>query len=217
MILVEETESAVVARNRPFDLTLGDLDASHKCLQRWHIDRETAQHFGIGYYRGRVAVLRNRLVIPLHNASGHPIGFAARDVSRVHANDHLAYTYYPDIDTSLDLFNLHRALAFQSRRFSASDVILVGDFLDCLTVHQARFESVVALMRTSLSETQEKLLAENFEMVSIMLSGSPESPAMARQLAARLASRLYVRIIDVPAETRLALLNEEELRDLITS
>ena len=67
---------------------------------------------------------------------------------------------------SVELFNLHRAGATKTRR-----LIVVEGFFDCMTIHQAGVSDVVALMGSTLSASQEKLLMCYADEIILMLDG----------------------------------------------
>ena len=95
---------------------------------------------------------------------------------------------------SLVLFNLHRAVASGEKT-----VVVVEGYFDCLCVHQAGFPGVVALMGSSLSPAQDRLLRVRFERVVLMLDGDEAGRAASRVIALRLSERGPVAVVWVPA------------------
>ena len=95
--------------------------------------------------------MAGRVVVPIHNEKGELIAYAGRSIDDAEPR----YKLPADFKKSLVLFNLHRAKG-QGR------VVLVEGFFGTMKVHQAGFPSVLGLMGSSLSEEQEKLLAEHF-------------------------------------------------------
>lgn len=71
-------------------------------------------------------------------------------------------------------------------------------FFDCMKVHQAGYPCVVALMGSTLSVRQEKLLEDPFQRVVLMLDGDKAGISAATAIAARLTRKLFVKVVDVP-------------------
>ncbi|HLF27073.1 MAG TPA: DNA primase [Anaerolineae bacterium] len=106
---------------------------------------------------------RNRLMIPIHDWKGRPIGFGARALS---GSDPLAaqragepkYLNSPQtelFDKSKTLYGLH--FAKNAIRESGQAVIVEG-YMDAIAAHQAGFANVVASLGTALTEMQFKQL-----------------------------------------------------------
>jgi DNA primase len=186
---VEESESGGVLVNKPLPFTLKGIDSSHPYLTRRGITRETAEHFGVGFFPGKGS-MSARIVIPIHNEEGELVAYAGR------ATDESTEPRYklPDgFNRSLELFNLHRAAQADSRGV----VIVVKGFFDAMKVHQAGFPAVVALMGLSLSDVQSELLGA-FDKAIFLLGGDETSAEATPKVAAHLAHRLFVRIAAVP-------------------
>ena len=66
-----------------------------------------------------------------------------------------------------------------------------------MKVHQAGFPCVVGLMSSSLSEEQEKLLAEYFREAALSLDGDEAGRAATPGIAVHLALRMFVRAVDL--------------------
>ena len=71
---------------------------------------------------------------------------------------------YAAFHKSLELFKLHRIPEGECT------VVVVEGFFDCMKVTQAGFPCV-ALMGSTMSKTQEKLLEKGFGEVILMLDG----------------------------------------------
>lgn len=166
------------------------LSGWHPYLEQRGMDRQTAAWFGIGYYAGR-GWLHGRIVFPIHSERGELVGYAGRTVD----GSEPRYLFPPGFRKSQVVYNLHRAQSCAVER-----VIVVEGFFDCLKVHQAGFANVVALMGTSLSEVQSKLLEERFPELVLMLDGDAAGQRASRALAARWQGRaVAVYLAGVPA------------------
>ena len=109
---------------------------------------------------------------------------------------------------SFVLFNLHRAI------HHGRAVIVVEGFFDCLRVHQAGLPCVVALMGCSLSLQQQTLLERHFREVTLMLDGDNAGRRAGVMMAARLATKVAVRIVEVPLGAQPDQLSADQIRCL---
>jgi DNA primase len=164
------------------------VDACHPYLAKRGLTYETAAYFGVGFFSGKGS-MSGRVVIPIHDTQGELVAYAGRAIGGAQPR----YKLPANFQKSHVVFNLHRAQASKN-----PSVVVVEGFFDCLKVHQAGFNSVVALMGSSLSDTQAKLLEANFDRVVLMLDGDEAGRAACREIAPRLATRLWVRITAVP-------------------
>ena len=141
--LVREKEGNT---NPPLLFALTGVDHSHLYLAQRGIDRATAIAFGIGFYN-RPGLMSGRVVIPIHNCRGELVAYAGRAVDgRIPK-----YKVPGGFRKSLELYNLHRAMATSSKT-----VIVVEGYFDCVRVHQAGLPWVVGLMgSSSVAGTEE--------------------------------------------------------------
>jgi len=98
---------------------------------------------------------RNRVMIPIHDSKGRPIGFGARALK---PGDEPKYLNSPQtalFDKSRTLFALHAAR--QAIRDQKVAVIVEG-YMDALAAHQHGFHNVVASLGTALTEHQFRQL-----------------------------------------------------------
>lgn len=178
--------------NPPLSFQLRNIDVRHPYLAERRISPETAEHFGIGFFRGR-GYMQGHIVIPIHNEDGRLIAYAGRSLATAEPR----YRFPPRFRKSLVLFNLHRAV------LHGKTVVVVEGFFDCLTVHQAGLPCVVALMGCSLSQHQERLLQDHFEEVVLLLDGDKAGRTAGAAIAARLCSKISTRLIEIPAGASL--------------
>jgi DNA primase len=179
---------------------------------RWHpyldqraVHPSTAAWFGIGYYAGS-GFLRHRVVFPIHDSEGQLVAYAGRSID----GSEPRYLFPPGFRKSQVVFNLHRAVGE-----AVGCAIVVEGFFDCLRVHQAGFRNVVALMGTSLSEVQEKLLLERFPQLVLMLDGDEAGRRASQQLAARLLGRVSLSRVVVPSGGQPDQLSSEEIERIL--
>lgn len=100
---------------------------------------------------------RDRLTIPIHDARGRVIGFAARilDTGRKDAPKYLNSPDTPLFDKGRTLFNLHRA-APASRK--SGRIVVVEGQMDAIALAAAGIDEAVAPMGTALTEPQIEML-----------------------------------------------------------
>jgi DNA primase len=99
---------------------------------------------------------RNRLMIPIYDGRGLPIGFGARALDPEDNPKYLNSPQTPLFDKGAVLFGLHHAR--RAIRESETAVIVEG-YMDAIQAHQAGFANVVAQMGTALTEPQLKQLS----------------------------------------------------------
>jgi DNA primase len=173
--------------NPPLRFTLRGIDPTHVYLASRGIRTETAAAFGIGFY-SQAGTMTGRIVIPVHNGEGKLVAYAGRGIDGAEPK----YRFPKGFKKSLELFNVHRAAATRSR-----SVIVVEGFFDCMTVHHAGFQNVVALMGSTLTEPQEKTLLRRFDEVTLMLDGDRPGREATERIAAHLAGKLAVKVMHV--------------------
>ncbi len=157
--------------------------------------------------RGRVYDrFRNRLMIPIRDDRGRPVGFGARVLDPEDNPKYLNSPQTPVFDKSKVLFGLD--LAKQVIRETETAVIVEG-YMDVIQAHQAGFMNVVAQMGTAMTETQIAQIAPRYAKKIVLALDSDaagqqatrRSLETARQtLADDFAGRLSVdmRILQIP-------------------
>lgn len=107
--------------------------------------------------QGRVYdAFRNRLMIPIRDERGRPVGFGARALAAEDNPKYLNSPQSPIFDKSRLLFALN--LAAPAIR-SSEQVVIVEGYLDAIQAHQAGYTNVVAQMGTAFTEHQLRLVA----------------------------------------------------------
>lgn len=189
----------------PLTFALRGIDCTHRYLADRGISNETALTFGVGFYTGP-GLMHHRLVIPIHNAAGELIAYCGRSVDQTQPR----YRVPPGFAKSEVLFNLHRAAAI-----GEASVILVEGFFDCMKVHQAGIQAVVALMGAVLYEPQCCALLSRFHQVILMLDGDIVGRRAAKIIAAKLRPRCPVHVVEVPVSVQPDQLSAGEIREIL--
>jgi len=199
--LVREKEGC----NPPLRFVLTGVDHGHGYLEQRSIDRATAVEFGVGFYGGP-GLMSGRIVIPIRNSRGEIVAYAGRTLN----GELPKYKLPAGFRKGWELFNIQRAAATSSQR-----VIVVEGYFDCVRVHQAGFPFVVALMGSCLSTSQERVLAERFERVLLMLDGDAAGRAASRVIRTRLCEKCSVALVNVPEGAQPDQLSLTVIQDLI--
>jgi len=198
-----DSESA----NRPLGFRLRGIDSSHAYLGGRGIDPATAEYFGVGFFPGGGS-MSGRIVIPIEDEAGSLVAYAGRSVDHSEPK----YKFPAGFRKSHVLYNLVRA----REEATAGLVVVVEGFFDCMKVTQAEY-ACVALMGCSISEQQEQLLAKHFKRVVLLLDGDEAGRRGAIEIAGRLATEVYVRIVDVGDGKQPDQLSAEQLRNSLAS
>lgn len=189
-----------VDENKPLAFTLRNIDLGHPYVAERGVAWETANHFGVGLYCGK-GFMEGRMVIPIHNEDGILVAYAGRSLGPSGPK----YMFPARFRKSQVLFNLHRAI------HHGNAVIVVEGFFDCFNLHQAGFPRVVGLMGCALSQRQEVLLLKHFRTVTLMLDGDTPGRYAGATIAARLVTKLSVRVVEVPIGTQPDRLSADQI------
>jgi DNA primase len=191
----------VVDENKPLAFTLRNIDLGYPYLAERGVAWETANHFGVGLYSGK-GFMEGRMVIPIHNEDGILVAYAGRSLGQSGPK----YKFPARFRKSHVLFNLHRAIRH------GNTAVVVEGFFDCFNLHQAGFPCVVGLMGCALSQRQEALLQKHFREVILMLDGDTPGRHAGAMIAARLVTKLSVRVVEVPTGTQPDQLSADQIR-----
>ena len=138
----------------------------------------------------------NRLLFPIHNERGVPVGFGGRALSDEHQPKYLNSPGTDLYNKSRILYNLDKARQSIARKKSA---ILVEGYMDVLMLYQHGIENVIAASGTSLSEEHAALLKHYTPEVVIVFDGDVSGlQAAQRGLNRLIAEEIRVRIALMP-------------------
>lgn len=194
------------AENKPLGFALRNIDHSHPYLTARGISKEIAEQFGVGFFAGKGS-MAGRIIIPIHSRKGELVAYAGRSIDESEPK----YKFPGGFRKSLELFNLHRALAART-----GYVIVTEGFFDAMKVTAAGYASVVALMGASMSEVQEKLLAD-FRRVVLLFDGDEAGREGTRTTALRLMLHTFVKAINLPDTKQPDQLSTEEITATLRS
>lgn len=191
--------------NAALSFCLSGLDPAHPYIATRGLSRKTAAHFGIGYYRGP-GIMSGRMAIPIHDERGRLVAYAGRSVT----GEQPRYRFPAGFRKSAVLFNYYRAATLVADR-----VVVVEGFFDSMRVHQAGFESVVALMGAALTRDQENLLVQRFRRVSLMLDGDQAGRTASQAAVRQLAGRCSVHQIMLASGRQPDQMADHEIREVM--
>ncbi len=138
----------------------------------------------------------NRILFPIYNARGVPVGFGGRALSDEHQPKYLNSPTTVLYDKSRILFNLDKARQSISRKQAT---ILVEGYMDVLMLYQHGIENVIAASGTSLSEEHARLLKRYTPEVVIVFDGDASGlQAAQRGLHRLIGEDIRVRIALMP-------------------
>lgn len=201
-----ESGGEAKAENKPLTFQLKGVNPEHPYLADRGIPKETAENFGIGYFGGKGS-MSGRVVIPIHNERGELVAYAGRAID----GSEPKYKLPGGFHKSLVLYNLHRCL----ERGDASTVVVVEGFFDAIAVHVAGYPCV-ALMGSSLSQEQERLVCGNFAGVIVMLDGDEAGRAGTDDCLLRLGRRMWVKAVPLDEGKQPDMLSRDQLDNVLS-
>ena len=136
-------------------------------------DEKKLKDCGLFYFDERkkkyVERFRNRIIFPINNISGNPIGIGGRILEE---NNNLAkYINSPETEffrKGSNLFNLNNARKLSNK---VEDIYLVEGYMDVIGLNKNGIENVVANLGTSLTNRQILILNQFFENIIICFDG----------------------------------------------
>jgi DNA primase len=174
--------------NKPLEFVLKNLSPEHPYLTERGLSPDTIQTFGLGFCSK--GLLKDRIAIPIHNAAGQLVAYAGRWPGPTEGEK---YRLPKGFKKSLELFNLHRALAEPADR----PFVVVEGFFDCMALWQHGVRRVVALMGSSLSARQEDLIRDHttpWGQVLVLLDEDDAGRVGREDIVHRLSKWLFVKL-----------------------
>jgi DNA primase catalytic core len=202
---VKATVTEKIRTPAPLDFTLRGIDYTHPYLAARGILPSTAADFGLGYYQGP-RLCSGRLVIPIHNVRGELVAYCGRALD----GSAPRYRFPPGFAKSQVLFNFHRSAAADKRV-----VVVVEGFFDCCHLYQAGLRSVVALMGSTLSESQQDQLLQRFPRVILMRDGDAAGRRATADIITQLRSQCSLEVIDLAPEMQPDQMSSDQIRHLL--
>lgn len=226
-VVARPTAYSNVVINAPLEFELQNLPADHPYLRNRGFAPATVRHFGLGYCsRG---LLRGRIAIPLHDATGQLVSYAGRLVNEQAIDrDHPKYRFLGSRERAGTLHEFRKSLfLYHGHRITppVSDLIVVEGFPGVWWLWQAGYENVVGLMGASCSSEQAALvvgLVAPGGRVWIFPDGDQAGERCAVSVLGQVACHRFVRWVvaeqgkqptDYSAEELKNMLPKEVMRD----
>lgn len=195
-----------------FEKALTESDeaaATRQYLQERGVSPETQKLFHLGYAHARAiefkngkrqpSPFRNRLIIPLCDRSGKPIGLAGRTLTKTtNAPKYINSAESESFKKGNMLYGFH---LLQRTAKDNQRILLVEGYFDVIMLYQFGFRNAVAGMGTALTEAQASLLASLKMPVTILYDGDKAGQkATERAIPTLLKAGILPRVIVLPTE-----------------
>ena len=198
--------------NQPLKFRLDKLVRDHPYLTERGLTLETVVDFYAGYCEK--GMMAERIAIPIHNPDGDVVAYAGRWPGEPPEGTP-KYKLPQGFRKSLELFNIDRAI----KEPADKPLVIVEGFFDCMRLHQHGYRKVVALMGSTMSAAQEKLIRKHTDSrsyVIIMLDEDEAGSAGREDIACCLSKFCFVKVhqFEKPG-TQPENLSAEELREIL--
>jgi len=181
--------------NPPLKFELKNLDPDHPYLIERGLTRETVSTFGLGYFGGK-GTMQGRIVIPIHNEQGELVAYAGRwPGDEGWPEDEDRYKLPKGFYKSHLLYNLHRAC-----EYAEEGLIITEGFFSLYELWQRGRKNVVAIMGSSVSVEQERLIVETVgSRGKVLLAFDPDEAGRRgmTDAATRLTQHCFVRVVEL--------------------
>lgn len=147
------------------------LDYNHtlnKLLISKKYDVETLVNLGLINRNGENIsdIFQNRIIFPIHNLEGQPIGFTGRIYEPSNTAKYINSKETIIFKKGEILFNYHRAREYIKKE---KQVLIVEGNMDAIRMYSSGIKNVVALMGTSLTKEQINIIKSLRTQVILML------------------------------------------------
>jgi len=184
------TEPKESAPNKPLGFALKLVD-QHPYLAERGLTPETITEFGLGYCDK--GVMSGRIAIPIHNISGQLVGYAGRWPGEP-PEERPKYRLPDGFRKAAEVYRLADALEEPENK----PLVIVEGFFAVMKLWQLGCRKCVALMGSSMSATQEELIAKAVHpngTIIVMFDEDDAGRTGREEVLRRLATRAFVRVI----------------------
>jgi DNA primase len=175
------------------------------------ISVDTAIRFETGLADPKSSFLRGTVAVRLHDIKGHPVGYCARRLAPDEISRWGKWRFPTGLPKGQLLYNAHRALATRHR-----GIVLVECPWAAMRLTQAGVPSVVALLGTTMTETQLTWIASAPAVLLLMDADQPGRKA-AKTIAQALDRHTTVLIHHLPPEKEPEDLEDATLLSLVSN
>lgn len=198
-----------------------------KYLEQRHIDEELIKEFGIGLALDNHTALTtilsnkdysikeldqiglasnnhdtyiNRIMFPLHDISGHVVGFSGRIYDDSNLNKYLNTKETIIFKKGECLYNYHIAREYARK---LKFVIVVEGFMDAIRLSQIGYKNVIALMGTAMTSEQMQLVKKLSTNVYLSLDGDGPGQNATLNIGEELTKLgMNVKVIGMPSDKK---------------
>lgn len=196
-------------------------------LEQRHIDEELIKEFGIGLALDKKDTLMsilsskdysvkeleqiglisnnhdtyiNRIMFPLHDISGHVVGFSGRIYDDSNLNKYLNTKETIIFKKGECLYNYHIARDHARKQ---KFVIIVEGFLDAIRLSQIGYKNVIALMGTAMTTEQMNLVKKLSNNIFLSLDGDNPGQNATLSIGEELTKLgMNVKVIAMPSDKK---------------
>ncbi len=196
-------------------------------LEKRHIDEEIIKEFGIGLSLDKKDTLMNiltakdysikeldqiglvsnnhdtyinRIMFPLHDISGHVVGFSGRIYDDSNLNKYLNTKETIIFKKGECLYNYHIAREYARK---LKFIIIVEGFLDAIRLSQIGYKNVIALMGTAMTTEQMNLVKKLSNNVYLSLDGDNPGQNATLNIGEELTKLgMNVKVIEMPSDKK---------------
>lgn len=191
-----DEKNSIKGINLPLKFVLRNLDTEDPYLLS-RVKPETVEHFGLGFCN--VGLMKDRVVVPIHNKIGQLVAYAGRWPSDEEIPENEGkYKFPTKFKKGYVLFNLHQAIEAVK---AGEPLVLVEGFFDVFRLYELGFTNVASLMGSCLTNEQEELLKSVLTSVSrvvLLFDNDSAGIACVRDTAARLSMWCFIKIAKLP-------------------
>jgi len=186
-------------KNWQIGLALNSTNDLLQAAEKKNIPRDILKQAGLIVSRKDTETLSdkfiNRLMFPITDVTGRPIGFGGRAMGKQSAK-YINSPTTPLFDKSNSIFGLRQA----RREISASGTaIVVEGYTDCIMAHQFELNNVVATLGTSFTEGHARILKRYAKKIVLLFdSDAAGSEAANRALQICLSQRIGIQLASLP-------------------
>jgi len=148
---------------------------------------------------GPADVFYNRILFPIHDAQGNPVGFSARTINPNESSKYINSSETPVYVKGKLLYNYHRALPICKK---SKEILLVEGVTDVLAFDRAEVFNVVATLGTACTSDQIRLIQQASTNVLLCYDGD-EAGLNASYKIGKLLSTFHLNVEVVVNNTGL--------------
>jgi len=202
--------------NAPLDFELQHLDPKHPYLLNRGFTPETIEHFGLGFCSK--GLMKDRIAIPLRDAGDNLIGYAGRlvDDAKI-TEDDPKYRFPGSRERKGVTYEFHKSEFLYNGSSIAGPVhelVVVEGFASTWWLWQHGHAEVVALMGSSCSELQAKLIVDLVRpdgKIWLLPDGDEAAILCAKSVLYQVSLHRFIRWIPLNGGVQPTDLSKEEL------